>query len=254
MRIPRSLGRPAPAISATSVLVRDFSSGIVLLEKDADAVLPVASLAKLMTAIVAAKRVDLDGVVEIQAQDVRVSPDRVGLKPGEKILARDLVKAMLIASANDAAMALASYAGGGVENFVAAMNAEAARLDMRDTVFINPVGFDDKDQHSSAQDLSKLVQEFLNYPELVAIAGIRQETVASVDKKYQHRLETTNRLLGTHPEIVGLKTGYTTEARGNLIILAREPGAWYSILLGSDDREGETEKIFNWVKDNFVWR
>ncbi|MBI4050264.1 MAG: D-alanyl-D-alanine carboxypeptidase [Candidatus Doudnabacteria bacterium] len=251
---PMSLAAGEPAISAEAVLVKDRESQKILFEKNPTETVPVASLAKLMTAITVARRVEFDDTVQIQPEDVRVSPDRAGLVPGERITVRNLLKAMLISSANDAAMALANYSSGGIANFVETMNAEAGRLDMRDTKFANPVGFDDENQRSSARDLAKLVEEFLNYPELVAISGIRETAITSVDGQYRHRLSTTNRLLLEHPEIVGLKTGYTTEARGNLIILVNEPSPWYSILLGSNDREGESEKIFNWVKGNFVWR
>ena len=88
----------------------------------------------------------------------------------------------------------------------------------------------------------------------------KKTVIKSAEGKLSHTLFTTNRLMLSYPEILGLKTGYTTEALGNLIIfvedqqIASEPVQYYSIILGSVDREGETEKIFRWVRKNFVWQ
>lgn len=250
----RDSGAPDLQFSAQAVLVKDKMSGEVLYSLESQKPVPVASLTKLMTAVVAVEEVGLDDVVTIEERDTKVSPDRADLVAGEKITVRNLIKAMLISSANDATLALARYAAGEIPDFVAAMNSKAGELKMFSTSFANPLGFDDPELFSSAEDMARLVEEFMNYPELVAIAGIRQTTVRSADGQYQHFLQTTNKLLLQHDEIVGLKTGYTSGARGNLIILVSEPNPWYSIVLGSEDREGDTEKIFNWVKESYVWR
>lgn len=249
-----------PELSARAALVQDAASGTVLYEKNADEKVPIASLTKLMTGIVVQKLVGLEEIVRIDARDTEVSQFRAELKAGETILVIDLLKAMLISSANDAAAALARYSGGTEENFVAAMNREAQALGMTDSRFTNPIGFDDPKHFSTARDLAVLVEEFMNYESLVQIVKIKDSMVVSADGREKHALVTTNHLLASHPEIAGLKTGYTSEAKGNLIILVNvpsgEPGEaaqYFSIILGSDNRERESEKIMEWVEKNYLW-
>ena len=259
---PQPQDQPVPELLARAVLVRDHNSGDVLYEKNPDERVPIASLTKLMTAILVAKHLSLAEPVEIAAPDLRVPEDRAGLVGGEVITVQDLLKAMLISSANDASMALARHSGGtdGAVAFVEAMNRQARALNMKDTSFANPVGFDHEDHFSTARDLALLVEEFFHYPELLEIVKQKEATIKSLDGKYAHTLLTTNRLMLVHPEILGLKTGFTTEAKGNLIIfvqdgsLASRPVQYYSIILGSPDREAETEKIFRWVRKNFIWQ
>lgn len=244
-------------LSARAILVKDPVSGYVLFEKKVQETLPIASLTKLMTAMVVNRRVQSEELVEISWEDTQTTAYRVELVPGEKISVGNLLKAMLISSANDAALALARHAGGSVEVFVTEMNKEAERLGMEHTSFENPVGFDAPNHYSTAADLSLLVEEFLRYPELLEIVSTKSETVYSADRHVRHSLLTTNRLMMEYPQIVGLKTGYTAEAKGNLIILSDDPGhpgyEYFSIVLGSDNREAETSVIMNWVLNSFRW-
>lgn len=244
---------PGLRINAAAVLLRDVDSGLVLYEKESASRFPIASLTKLMTALVVDRLLGPDEVVEIQAEDLRVPEYRVNLVVGERVYAQDLVKAMLIASGNDAAYALARHASGSVAAFAQEMNREARILGMRDTAFTNPAGLDHPGHYSTARDLSLLVDEFLLHPELVEIAGTSQSIIASLDGRQLHRLETTNRLLGQDQAVVGLKTGYTSEARGNLIALVDRP-RFYTIILGSDQREAETMRLINWARENFIWK
>ncbi|KKW23133.1 MAG: D-alanyl-D-alanine carboxypeptidase [Parcubacteria group bacterium GW2011_GWA2_51_12] len=212
-------------LSARAILVKDPVSGYVLFEKKVQETLPIASLTKLMTAMVVNRRVQSEELVEISWEDTQ--------------------------------MALARHAGGSVEVFVTEMNKEAERLGMEHTSFENPVGFDAPNHYSTAADLSLLVEEFLRYPELLEIVSTKSETVYSADRHVRHSLLTTNRLMMEYPQIVGLKTGYTAEAKGNLIILSDDPGhpgyEYFSIVLGSDNREAETSVIMNWVLNSFRW-
>ncbi len=250
-----------PDILARAVLVKDYDSGLILLEKNRNQLLPIASLTKLMTAIVAKKALPFNEVVEIKPEDLKIPTYRADFIPGEKVTVKNLIEAMLVSSANDAAMALARIAGGGnVQKFVAEMNAEARRLGMRQTSFANPVGLDDSGHYSTAVDLAKLVEEFLRYPELLEIVGKKSAVIQAVNGKGKYFLTTTNKLMISNPEVIGLKTGYTDEARGNLIIfadLARSDvaamGKYYSIILGSEDREREMKTVMNWIRENYQW-
>lgn len=238
---------PDLGISARSVLARDLGSGATLYEKDPEVTLPIASLTKLATALVVERLVGLEDVIEIKAEDTKVPPYRAALAVGEHFKVRDLVKAMLISSANDAALALSRHAGAGdTAFFVREMNRQAEALGMIHTAFTNPVGFDDEGHYSSAADLSLLVREFLEHKELLAITGLKQAVITSVPARKKHYVLTTNKLMLEDSAITGLKTGYTEEAKGNLIILS---DSYYLIILGSDDREGEAKKIMQWVKE-----
>lgn len=247
--------RTGPAVSAGAVLVKDVGSGVVLLAKNIEETVPIASLTKLMTALVAANEVSPQDLVLIEVRDTNVVPYSVKLVPGEYITTGDLLKAMLISSANDASMALARHSGGTVANFVRVMNIWAKELGMMNTAFTNPVGFDHQAHYSTAEDLSILVDEFLQNDELLEVTGISRTDIFSADGRFRHRLVTTNQLLDKYEEVIGLKTGYTEEAKGNLIILVQDGEIeYYAIVLGSDDREKDAEIIFNWVKDNFEWK
>lgn len=241
----------APAISAKSLLVRDTQSGVTILEKNAGEKLPVASLTKLMTALVVVDHAALDEVVDIKNSDLAVAPYRINFAPPESLTVKDLLTAMLVASANDAAMSLSRYTKGSVPEFVAAMNDKALELRMLSTAFTNPVGLDSEGHYSTAADLARLVEEFMNHTELLDIVKIKSAQIRSVSGREKLTLYTTNRLLVENPEVIGLKTGYTAEAGGSLIVLTNK---YYSIILGSADRERETALVMQWIEDNFLWK
>ena len=241
-----------PTLTAAAILVKDAASGAVIYQKNHETRLPIASLTKLMTALVAVKYGDLDDEVEISPADLEVSAYRVGFSPGEKVAVADLLKAMLISSANDAALALARYSAGSTENFVKEMNDQAVALGMTETSFANPIGFDSPAHYSTAADLSKLVEAFISRPELLDIVKLPSAIVRTVSGKESRQLYTTNLLLRERPGVIGLKTGYTAEAKGSIIILMGEP-RYYSIVLGSREREKETSILLDWVEKEFVW-
>lgn len=263
----RAVIRPMPnavlaplELSARAVLVLDRQSDTVFYEKNIHEQVPIASLTKLLTAVLVSRLVPQEKIVEVAGEDLRVPQPRAELSIGERITINELLQAMLISSANDATMALARTTGGTIENFVAMMNEYARRLGMRDSAFTNPVGFDQEGHYSTASDLSKLVDEFLTYPRLLDIVKTKIATVVSANGKRQHRLVTTNQLLESHQEVLGLKTGYTENAKGSLIILVDQslsdtpaPAQYYYIILGSDNREREGQEVLAWIKDNFTW-
>ena len=241
-----------PDVSAAAVLIKDVASGAIIYQKNPHSRLPIASLTKLMTAVVAVQNGQLDDEVEISPTDLDVSAFRINFSPGEKLTVRDLLIAMLVASANDAALALSRYVSGRTDNFVKDMNDEAAALGMHSTSFNNPIGFDHPDHFSTAADLDKLVAEFVHHPELLEIVKMKQAVVSTVSGRDSRRLNATNKLLEERPGVIGLKTGYTAEAKGSLIILMNDP-KYYSIVLDSADRERETNLLLDWVEKEFVW-
>ncbi len=243
-----------PEFTAKSALAWDLESGSVLYSKNLDEKLPIASLTKLMTAIVVMQNANLDEVVTVDRSDQNVVGVSVGLTIGEQLTVKDLLSAMLIPSSNDAALILANYISGSSDKFATLMNDEATKLNLTGTYFSNPVGWDTDDSHSTALDLVKIVREFLKNEELVKIASTKQMQISSVDKTLSHQLTTTNKLLLQNPEVTGLKTGFTSKALGNLAITANHNGRQIlTIVLGSTNREDDSEKLLEWVFGAYRW-
>src|SRR5687768_4982727 len=177
---------PAPILSAKSAMAYDFDTGTVLYSKNLDDKLPVASLTKLMTALVVSKHFELDKVIEIEKKDLTSTGSTIGLTTGEKITIIDLLKALLIPSANDAALALANHTAGSSHEFTRLMNIEAEKLGLASTKFTNPVGWDIDENYSTTQDFAKIVQAVMNQKQLAEIVRTRETTISSVDKIYTH--------------------------------------------------------------------
>ncbi len=253
-----ALNLSAPILTAHSAVAFDLNSGTILYSKNLDQQLPIASLTKLMTAIVTVKNADLNAVVTVRRQDLTYVGSTVGLVEGEKIKVIDLIKAMIIPSGNDAALALAGYVAGTPEKFSEMMNEEAKKLNLVATNFSNPVGWDkwgDKDNFSSSLDIIKIAQEYLKYEQLRKISGTKQETVFSIDGKYVHNLRTTNQLLLDDPKVEGLKTGFTTQALGNLVILYNNNDNYIlTVVINSQGRELDSRKLLDWILRAYLWQ
>ncbi len=240
--------RPAPApltvpqIGASALLARDLGSGALLLERASNQRWPIASLTKLMTAAVAFEELGAERLVSVSAAAIAAEGDAGQFAPGEAFAARDLVAAMLVASSNDAAEALAETYGRAA--LIDAMQIRAAELGMRETTFFDPTGLSVLNQ-STARDLARLVDYLqANYPDLLAATMQREARIQEARTGAERTLANTNRFAG-HPDFRGGKTGFTDEAGGNLISLFERNGRRILIiLLGSDDRFGETEIIY----------
>jgi D-alanyl-D-alanine carboxypeptidase len=249
-----SINLSPPVLTAKSALVFDLESDTILFSQNFDQRLPIASLTKLMTALVVIDQRQLSDEVKISASDTKVVGSAMGIKTGEIYSVKDLLQGMLVSSSNDAALALARNVGGLKENFVTLMNDKAQDLKMLDTNFTNPVGWDINDNYSTCLDLKKLVVEVLKHEELKKIFRIKEVSVLSKGGESQHKLVTTNKLLLTNSNIVGIKTGYTTKALGNLIVDSEVSGTnVIAIILNSSDREGDAEKILEWVYSVYRW-
>lgn len=244
-----------PDLGARAVLVKDINSGLLLLEKNKDTALPIASLTKLLTALLVYKSGGLAGTAVVEEADTKVVPPTAKLVPGEELAVADLARVMLVASANDSAMVLARTAGGSVENFVSEMNKLARTLGMLSSSFTNPVGFDNPGHYSTAGDLTLLIDAFLAVPELGEMVSKREavlpEAVPGVERKFQ----STNILFGEDRRIAGIKTGYTTDAGGSLAILVSDlEHPYYLIVIGSASREDDARKLIQWIEESYQWR
>jgi D-alanyl-D-alanine carboxypeptidase (penicillin-binding protein 5/6) len=212
---------PYPWIASAYVVKRD---GALLWAGAADARLPVASLAKMMTALLAMEQGDLDRVVKVDRAAARETGTRIGLREAETLRLRDLLAATVIRSANDACRAVADVLGPGAAQFVAAMNRRAAALGLANTRFVDPCGHDRAGQYSSASDLVRLAEEVMRHDDYLQLARSAQLDIRSGDGRRSFRYPNTNALIGRYPGAIGLKTGYTPAAGHCLVALAERDG------------------------------
>lgn len=246
--------KPLPTLTARSVLAYDLNSGSVLYSNNFDEKVPIASLTKIMTALVAFDELKFNQIVRIKKENIQIIGSNMGLVPEEQISVENLFKGMLVSSSNDAAKALAVAAAGTEMQFVSQMNARAARLGLNSTHFMNPAGLDSEDHYSTAYDLLKLTEEFLKNKTLSNLSTIKETEVKSFNGEITHRLKTTNKLMLENDNIAGVKTGFTSLAKGNLIIrLKGGSNEILTIVLGSDNREEDTKLLLEWILSVYKW-
>lgn len=244
-----------PVIDAKASGLYDIKSDRFLFKQNIDSELPIASITKLMTAVIVSERLKPDEVVTIKAQDINVDGHGAEFQKDEKILVRDLLKIMLIKSSNDAASSFATYAQTKDIDFVAVMNAKAQELNMHNTKFLDPSGLDDN-AHSTVRDLVQLYS-YINktHKYIWEILRTKSDDVLSTSG-LMHHVTTTNQLLGLIPNIIAGKTGYTDLALGTMSLMVAQDSndALISIVLGSNDRFGETKKLIDWSQHGYRWQ
>lgn len=250
----RDTAIPDPIVGANVALVADFDSGRTLYEKNATLQVPIASLTKLVSAVVVEEIFIPEDIVTVASGSVRVDQLKQTLFAGERITVADLRTMMLVESSNDAAYALAAHAQGQGIDFIARMNDVASALGMAECRFFDPAGLDDRG-HCTAHDLILLVRAISNrYPALWEITTHREQEVRSVDGAIVHVIRSTNELLGTVPGIVGGKTGNTDGALGCLLLLVEFPeqhATLISVVLGSQSRFTDTVALLDWAIDAY---
>lgn len=252
-QVSDSLTNNIEDLTSKAIYIEDIDTATKLYEKNDQLMLLPASTTKLMTAMVARDVFDLDEVLTV-TDVATVEGYSVGLFAGEQILVRDLLKAALIQSSNDAAYVLAMNHQGGVEGFVELMNQKADELLLENTYFENPAGFDSENHHSSAHDLAIISKELMKDEFLKQIVGVKEEVISDSTGVYKHYLYNTHELLGADESVVGIKTG-TTEGAGEVLVTQfnREGRNILIVLMESQDRYTETSWLIDWVFDNYVW-
>lgn len=243
---PSVAGRAAPPrVAAAAYVVEDARTGEVLAASRAHARLPIASITKLMTVLVTLERRKLRDVVIVDPRAAAVGESTVGLRGGERLTVRDLVKAALIQSANDAADALALSVAPDFPSFARIMNDKAAALGLRDTRFVRPDGLDASGQASSAADATKLARVLMRTR--FVRETVRQETSTIAGGR---TLRTWDDLLSLFPRAVGVKTGHTALAGWSQVAAARGRGLTvYATILGSPSRaarNADLESLLVW--------
>ncbi|MFH1780748.1 MAG: serine hydrolase [Candidatus Nealsonbacteria bacterium] len=248
------------AKAAISILLNNHGGEKILFEKNSTEALPIASLSKLTTVDVILKNYDLTKEIIITKTAVAQEGNFGKLKVGQVLTVEQLLYPLLMESSNDAAFALANdYDGVDEQAFVGMMNEEAQGLDLKDTHFVNSSGLDpgteepkEKINVSSARDLSQLTKHLLKTPLVWEILSTQKINL------YGETLISTNKLLGTIPEIIGGKTGYTDTALGCFVLVTEAPegkGQIINVILGTPiaSRFSEMEKLINWTKESYQW-
>jgi len=241
-------------LKSTAVVVQDQASGKTLFEKNPDAVLPIASITKLMTAMVVLDaQQPLDEILTVGAEDMdTLRGTRSRLKIGAELSREDMLLLALMASENRAASALSRHYPGGAEAFVAAMNRKAATIGLKDTHFSDPTGLTPANV-SSARDLSKMVAAASRYPLIRDLTTTSERTVSVGGREVTFR--NTNTLVRSQTpgwEIAVSKTGYIREAGRCLVMQARLNNRPMVIVLldswGRQTRIGDANRIKQWVE------
>ncbi len=236
-------------VSAHSALLVDGKTGEILFEREAHERRAPASITKIMTAVLLLEKGRLKDTVVV-SRPVTVGGYTLGLKVGQRISLEDLLKAILVGSANDAAVVAARHVAGSEERFVAMMNAKAAALGMRDTLFQNPHGLDAFGHYSTAYDLAILTRYALAHPLFAQVVRSQKVWVTIQDGRGRARrvlLRTHNRLLGWYEGADGVKTGYTSEAGPSLIASAtRGDRRLIAILLNDHRRWLDAASLFEY--------
>jgi D-alanyl-D-alanine carboxypeptidase (penicillin-binding protein 5/6) len=244
-----------PPVSARAFIVQNSATGEVLAQHGAWTRVPIASITKLMTVLVTLEHARWNGVVRVRADAAEVGESTVHLRSGERITVGDLVKAALIQSANDAAVALADHVGhGNRQAFVAMMNAKARQLGLERTHFVRPDGLDVAGHYSTAHDVTILAQAAMRDPRVRSVVRVRSGSIAG-----GRRVHTWNDLLGVFKGLYGVKTGHTAAAGWCEVAAVRRNGVTlYTTVLGSptrSQRNADLASLLRWGISRYrpVW-
>ncbi len=244
-------------ISAPSAVLMDAETGTVLLEKNAHDVRACASITKVMTLILVMEaidsgKIDWQDTVTTSAHASSMGGSDIWLEPGETMTVDEMVKATIVASANDAAVALAEHISGSEETFVQQMNQKAKQLGMKETAFKNCNGLDEEGHVTSAYDVALMSRELLRHREILHYSTIWMDELR--DGKTQ--LVNTNKLLKSYPGITGLKTGTTSQAGSCIAATAEREGLeLIAVVLGADtgkQRFSDASKLLDYGFANYT--
>ena len=231
---------PWRVVPAHGILLKELNSGRVLYEHDAGKRMSPASLTKIMSALVILERGKLDDLVTISPNAARAHKMHLRVKAGQIFRLEDLLKAMLIMSANDACLAAVEHVGGDEAQFVTFMNEKAAALGLEDTHFRNGCGFDNPDHYSTAEDLAALSVIALDQPIFRQLVREERAIITPVSGHRAYILHNTNRLLGRIPGVEGIKTGFTSKAGRCLIAKVSQNGSDLLLVILNSKRRWNT--------------
>lgn len=245
-------------LDCKSAVLMDASTGTVLYEKNADEALPPASVTKVMTLLLVMEALDagqytLTDMVTVSAYAASMGGSQVFLKEGETMSVEEMVKCVVISSANDCAVALAEFTAGSEESFVKKMNARAAELGLANTHFENTNGLDDTvtNHKTSARDIALMSAALIRHPTILKYSGIWMDTI----RDGAFGLTNTNRLVRFYPGCTGLKTGSTAKAGFCVSATAERDGlSLICVIMGStsrDNRNAAATKLLDFGFANY---
>lgn len=240
-------------LSCASAVLMEAKTGKILYEKNAEKALPPASVTKVMTLLlvmeaVASGKASWDDPVTVSERAASMGGSQIYLKVGETMPLSDMVKSVVIASANDAAVALAEHVSGSEEAFVAKMNERAAALSMTSTHFENTNGLDDSVQNhvTSARDIAIMSRELIKHPKILEYSSTWMDTI----RDGAFTLTNTNRLVRFYPGATGLKTGSTAKAKFCISATAERNGvSLIAVIMGAetrDERNAQAKKLLDY--------
>lgn len=249
---------PPFALDCKSAVLMEANTGKILFEQNADEALPPASVTKVMTLLLVMEaieegKVKLDDTVTTSERAASMGGSQIFLKVGEQMSVEDMLKSVIIASANDAACALAEFVSGSEEAFVKAMNARAAELGMKNTVFENTNGLDDTAQRhlTSARDIAIMSRELIKHKKILEYSSIWMDTV----RNGLFGLTNTNRLVRFYPGCTGLKTGSTSKAGFCVSATAERDGmSLICVIMGAESgnkRNAAAASLLDWGFANY---
>lgn len=242
-----------PVVNARSAIAMDVNSKMVLYEKNAREVIPMASTTKIMTCLTAIRYGNIDNKVTISKRAASVGGSTVGYKEGEVISIRELLYGLMLKSGNDAAIAVSEGISGSVENYIKLMNENASEIGLINTHFESPHGLDSDSHYTSAYDLALLTtkaKENNEFNQIVASKSVDGKAMG-FSRSYQNINKILYRLEGAD----GVKTGYTGNAGKCLVTSVKyENHNIVIVVLNCAARWGETEKIMKYIKDNYTYK
>lgn len=243
----------APSLSAQAAVLMDGHSGELLYGHNADERLPMASTTKIMTALLALERGELDIEYAMPAEAVGVEGSSIYLVEGERLTLRELVYALMLESANDAATAIAIILSGSVAAFADEMNRRAAELGLTGTHFTNPHGLDDAEHYTTARDLARLSCAALQNDEFRTIVSTRKRNITFNSGEGIRLLVNHNRMLRSYEGAIGVKTGYTKRCGRCLVSAAERDGMrLIAVTLNAPDDWNDHTALLDWGFASYV--
>ena len=241
-----------PSLSAKSALLMEADNATVVWEKNAHTRLPMASTTKVMTALVALELANPDTVIEIDAAAVGTEGSSVYLCEGETLTLEELLYALMLESANDAAVAIAIGVAGSEEAFVDEMNRKATSLGLCNTHFANPHGLDAEAHYTTAYELALIAREALQDPLLKTIVSTRKTTIPHQSTDGVRLLVNHNKMLRQYDGCIGLKTGYTQKSGRCLVSAAERDGVtMIAVTIDSPDDWSDHTKLLDFGFSNY---
>lgn len=243
---------PPPSVSAACAVLLDVRGNRFLHEKDADVRRPMASTTKIMTALVVLEQGDLTATVTVPREAVGVEGSSVYLFEGEQITVKNLLYALLLSSANDAATALAIHVAGSIEAFADLMNQKAAELGLTNTHFTNPHGLYDEAHYTTARELALIAAAALKNPTFADIVATKRHEAKQNGTDATRLFVNHNRLLHTFEDACGVKTGFTKKSGRCLVSAAERDGLLLvAVTLSAPDDWRDHTRLLTWGFEGF---